>query len=286
MIDYRNEIAPKMLGLWPEFFANIGIDVGVMRGQNSKNGPCPLCSVDPEDDRAHWREQDGRIALYCRQCSDNSMHSPEYVYMQATGRSFAEFVQDAANFISFVPTEVFRVKAIQCKMLREPSYCSSLTSDECQSIIERNDGVDKIPVFKRVGEDLVTCNVAGFRDGEFIGFATGKYSSMGFCLIGEGGVEAVTHDVSLARWFADKFECRVVWCLNVFNLREILRVAKKPVRVISQMDFDALCEIEKGNADQIVEIFDINTGLTARVDAVEKILDDNSCPDIAGRSGD
>ena len=43
MIDYRNEIAPKMLGLWPEFFANIGIDVGVMRGQNSKNGPCPLC---------------------------------------------------------------------------------------------------------------------------------------------------------------------------------------------------------------------------------------------------
>ena len=81
MIDYRNEIAPKMLGLWPEFFANIGIDVGVMRGQNSKNGPCPLCSVDPTDDRAHWREQDGRIALYCRQCSDNSMHSPEYVYM-------------------------------------------------------------------------------------------------------------------------------------------------------------------------------------------------------------
>ena len=271
MIDYRNEVAPKMLGLWPEFFANIGIDVGVMRGQNSKNGPCPLCGGD---DRAHWRDVDGRIALYCRSCAAEQMKSPEDVYMEATGRSFAQFVDDASRFVSYVPNEVIAAKVVQRKTLREPSYCASLTSNECQSIIDRDDGIDKIPVFKRVGEDLVTCNVAGFRDGEFIGFATGKYSSMGFCLIGEGSVEAVTHDVSLARWFADKFECRVVWCLNVFNLREMLRVAKKPVRVISQMDFDALCEIEKGNADQIVEIFDMNTGLTAKVDAVEKILDD------------
>lgn len=273
MIDYRNEVEPKLRGMWQEFFESVGISVGAIKGVNSKNGPCPLCSVDPTDDRAHWREQDGRIALYCRQCSDNSMHSPEHVYMQATGRSFAEFVQDAANFISFVPTEVLRVKAIQSKILREPSYCSSLTSHECQSLIERDDGIDKIPVFKRVGEDLVTCNVAGFRNGEFIGFATGKYSSMGFCIIGEGSVQAVTHDVSLARWFADKFECRVVWCLNVFNLREILRAAKKPVRVISTMDFDSLCEIEKGNPDQVVEVIDINTGLTAKVDAVERLID-------------
>ena len=106
MIDYRNEVEPKLRGMWQEFFESVGISVGAIKGVNSKNGPCPLCSVDPTDDRAHWREQDGRIALYCRQCSDNSMHSPEYVYMQATGRSFAEFVQDAANFISFVPTEV------------------------------------------------------------------------------------------------------------------------------------------------------------------------------------
>lgn len=267
MIDYRNEIAPKMLGLWPEFFANIGIDVGVMRGQNSKNGPCPLCSVDPSDDRAHWREQDGRIALYCRQCSDNSMHSPEHVYMQATGRSFAEFVQDAANFISFVPTEVFRVKAIQRKMLREPSYCASLTEEDCLKVLDANP--DALPVFKRIDGKLVMCNVA-MPDGSF---ASGKYSSLGFSLIGKGSIEAVTHDVSLARWFADKFECRVVWCLNVFNLREMLRAAKKPVRVISTMDFDALCEIEKGNADQIVEIFDMNTGLTAKVDAVERLID-------------
>lgn len=269
MIDYRNEIAPNMLGLWPEFFANIGIDVGVMRGQNSKNGPCPLCGGY---DRAHWRDVDGRLSLYCRVCAAEQMKSPEAVYMEATGRSFAEFVQDAANFVSFVPNEVIAAKVVQRKTLREPSYCASLTEEECRKVLDSNQ--DALPVFKRVGKDLVTCNVAEFRNGEFIGFATGKYSSMGFCLIGEGSIRAVTHDVSLARWFADKFECRVVWCLNVFNLREMLRATNKPVRVISPMDFDSLCEIEKGNADQIVEIFDINTGLTANVDSVERLLDD------------
>ena len=265
MIDYRNEIAPKMLGLWPEFFANIGIDVGVMRGQNSKNGPCPLCGGD---DRAHWRDVDGRLALYCRHCSDGGMRSPEQVYMEATGRSFAQFVEDASNFVSFVPNEVIAAKVVQRKMLREPKYCASIPEEECRKVLEANP--DYLPVFKRVDGKLVMCNVA-MPDGTF---ATGKYSSLGFCIIGEGSVDVVTHDVSLARWFADKFECRVVWCLNVFNLREMLRVAKKPVRVISPMDFDALCEIEKGNPDQVVEVIDINTGLTAKVDAVECLIDD------------
>lgn len=270
MIDYRNEVEPKLRGMWQEFFESVGISVGAIKGVNSKNGPCPLCGGD---DRAHYRDVDGRLSLYCRSCAADSMKAPEQVYMEATGRSFAQFVEDASRFVSYVPNEVIAAKAVQRQVKKEPSYCSSLTSDECQSIIELDDGIDKMPVFRRAGKDLVTCNVAGFRNGEFIGFATGKYSSMGFCLIGEGSVDAVTHDVSLARWFADKFECRVVWCLNVFNLREMLRATNKPVRVISPMDFDSLCEIEKGNPDQVVEVIDINTGLTAKVDAVERLID-------------
>ncbi len=268
MIDYRNEISPKMLGLWPEFFANIGIDVGVMRGQNSKNGPCPLCSVDPEDDRAHWREQDGRIALYCRQCSDNSMHSPEYVYMQATGRSFAEFVQDAANFISFVPTEVFRVKAIQRKMLREPAYCASMPEEDCRKVLEANP--DALPVFKRIDGKLVMCNVA-MADGSF---PSGKYSSLGFCILGNGAETVVTPHLDFAKWYASKFDCRVIWALNACNMREMLRAAKAPVRVVMSWNFDDLCEMEKAGPDQVIELVDMATGLRGRVDSVEKILDD------------
>ena len=265
MIDYRNEVEPKLRGMWQEFFECVGISVGAIKGVNSKNGPCPLCGGD---DRAHYRDVDGRLSLFCRSCAADSMKAPETVYMEATGRSFAEFVQDAANFVSFVPNEVIAAKVVQRKTLREPSYCASMPEEDCRKVLDANP--DALPVFKRIDGKLEMCNVA-MPDGSF---ASGKYSSLGFCILGEGSVDVVTHDVSLARWFADKFECRVVWCLNVFNLREMLRVAKKPVRVISPMDFDALCEIEKGNPDQVVEVIDINTGLTAKVDAVECLIDD------------
>lgn len=273
MIDYRTEIAPKMLGLWPEFFAGVGLDVGVMRGQNSKNGPCPLCGGT---DRAHFREEDGRLALYCRACSDGGMWSPEDVYMQVTGRTFGQFVQDAANFVSFVPTEVFSAKVAERQALKEPRYCKSMSNAECEALLAiTDDGIEKLPVFKRISGKLVMCNVAGLRGGEFIGFATGKYSSLGFCIIGEGSSNVVTHDYKMAKWYADKFSCRVIWALNPFNLREMLRVATAPVKVVMAWDFNALSEVEKGNPDQEVEVIDMVTGLRAAVDSVEKILDNN-----------
>lgn len=265
MIDYRNEIAPKMLGLWPEFFANIGIDVGVMRGQNSKNGPCPLCGGD---DRAHWRDVDGRMSLYCRSCAADSMKAPEQVYMEATGRSFAEFVQDAASFVSFVPNEVIAAKVVQRKTLREPAYCASMPEEDCRKVLDANP--DAIPVFKRIDGKLVMCNVA-MPDGSF---ASGKYSSLGFCIIGEGSETVVTPHLDFAMWYASKFDCRVIWALNACNMREMLRAAKAPVRVVMSWDFDDLCEMEKASPDQVIELVDMATGLRGRVDSVEKILDD------------
>lgn len=274
MIDYRNEIAPKMLGLWPEFFANIGIDVGVMRGQNSKNGPCPLCGGD---DRAHWRDVDGRLSLYCRVCAADSMKSPEAVYMEATGRSFAQFVEDASRFVSYVPNEVIAAKVVQRKTLREPIYCASMTEEDCRKVLGANP--DALPVFKRIDGKLVMCNVA-MHDGSF---ASGKYSSMGFCIIGEGAETVVTPHLDFAKWYADKFSCRVIWALNACNMREMLRAAKAPVRVVMSWNFDDLCELEKAGPDQVIELVDMATGLRGRVDSVERLLDNNLCPDIAGR---
>lgn len=265
MIDYRNEIAPKMLGLWPEFFANIGIDVGVMRGQNSKNGPCPLCGGD---DRAHWRDVDGRLSLYCRSCAADSMKAPEQVYMEATGRSFAEFVQDAASFISFVPNEVIAAKVVQRKTLREPAYCASMTEEECRKVLYANP--DALQVFKRIDGKLVMCNVA-MPDGSF---ASGKYSSLGLCIIGEGAETVVTPHLDFARWYADKFGCRVIWALNPPNLRELIRTAKAPMRIVMEWNFDDVATLENGNPDQVIELVDMATGLRGRVDSVEKILDD------------
>lgn len=264
MIDYRNEIAPKMLGLWPEFFSNIGIDVGVIRGQNSKNGPCPLCGGD---DRAHWRDVDSRLSLYCRVCAADSMKSPETVYMEATGRSFAQFVQDAANFVSFVPSEVIAAKVVQRKTLREPAYCASMTEEECRKVLDAN--YDALPVFKRIDGKLVMCNVA-MPDGSF---ASGKYSSMGFCIIGEGAETVVTPHLEFAKWYADKFGCRVIWALNSPNLRELIRTAKAPMRIVMEWNFDDVATLENGDPCQIIELVDMATGLRGRVDSVEKLLD-------------
>ena len=277
MIDYRNEVEPKLRGMWQEFFESVGISVGAIKGVNSKNCPCPLCGGD---DRAHYRDVDGRLSLYCRSCAADSMKAPEQVYMEATGRSFAEFVQDAANFVSFVPNEVIAAKVVQRKTLREPAYCASMPEEDCRKVLDANP--DATPVLKRIDGKLVICNVA-MPDGSF---ASGKYSSMGFCLIGEGAETVVTPHLEFAKWYADKFECRVIWALNAPNLRELIRTAKAPMRIVMAWDFDDVATLENGNPDQIIELVDMATGLRGGVDSVERLLDNNLCPDIAGRSGD
>ena len=105
-------------------------------------------------------------------------------------------------------------------------------------------------------------------------FASGKYSSMGFCIIGEGAETVVTPHLEFAKWYADKFDCRVIWALNAPNLRELIRTAKAPMRIVMEWDFDDLCEMEKASPDQVIELVDMATGLRGRVDSVEKILDD------------
>lgn len=264
MIDYRNEVEPKLRGMWQEFFESVGISVGAIKGVNSKNGPCPLCGGD---DRAHYRDVDGRLSLYCRSCAADSMKAPEQVYMEATGRDFSQFVQDAANFVSFVPSEVIAAKVVQRKTLREPIYCASMLEEECRKVLDANPGA--LPVFKRIDGKLVMCNVA-MPDGSF---ASGKYSSMGFCIIGEGAETVVTPHLEFAKWYAGKFECRVIWALNPPNLRELIRTAKAPMRIVMDWNFDDVATLENGNPDQIIELVNVATGLRGRVDSVEKLLD-------------
>lgn len=269
MIDYRNEVEPKLRGMWQEFFESVGISVGAIKGVNSKNCPCPLCGGD---DRAHWRDVDGRLSLYCRSCAADSMKAPEQVYMEATGRDFSQFVQDAANFVSFVPNEVIAAKAVQRKTLREPAYCASMPEEECRKVLDANP--DAMPVFKRIDGKLVVCNVA-MPDGSF---ASGKYSSLGFCIIGEGEETVVTPHLHFARWLVDKLGYRVIWALNPPNLRELIRTAKSPMRIVMQWNFDDAVTLEGGNPDQVIELVDMNTGLHGKVYSVEKIIDSKNKP--------
>ena len=196
------------------------------------------------------------------------MKAPEQVYMEATGRSFAQFVEDASRFVSYVPNEVISAKVVQRKTLREPAYCASMPEEDCRKVLDASP--DALPVFKRIDGKLVICNVA-MPDGSF---ASGKYSSLGFCILGEGYETVVTPHLDFARWYASKFDCRVIWALNPPNLRELIRTAKAPMRIVMAWDFDDVATLENGNPDQVIELVDVDTGLRGRVDSVEKILDD------------
>jgi hypothetical protein len=153
-------------------------------------------------------------------------------------------------------------------MLREPAYCASMPEEDCRKALDANP--DALPVLKRIDGKLVVCNVA-MHDGSF---AAGKYSSMGFCIIGEGAETVVTPRIDFAKWYSSKFDCRVIWALNAPNLRELMRNAKALMRIVMEWNFDDLCELEKAGPDQVIELVDMATGLRGRVDSVEKILDD------------
>jgi hypothetical protein len=103
-VDYK-EIQPQLNGMWVEILMMYGIDVGEFRGLNTKNDFCPCCGGN---DRAHWREQQGRVALFCRSCCADSMKSPEDVIMECTNISYNDLTNNLADFINHVPVEKIR----------------------------------------------------------------------------------------------------------------------------------------------------------------------------------
>lgn len=114
MNDYQ-QIQPMLVGRWEEILEMYGISVGKWKGKNTVNQSCPCCGGE---DRAHWREQDGRIALYCRGCAADSMKSPESVIMELTGVTFGQLVNDLAQFANYQEPE--KIKKAQIAVAAKP----------------------------------------------------------------------------------------------------------------------------------------------------------------------
>jgi phage/plasmid primase-like uncharacterized protein len=102
MINYKTDIEPHLRGLWPDVFRQYGIEVGDFKGRNTKNGACPLCGGD---DRAHFRDDNGRVSLYCRHCAADSMKSAENVIMEYLAIDFKQFVDDMTKYLNLTPIE-------------------------------------------------------------------------------------------------------------------------------------------------------------------------------------
>ena len=139
MADYK-DVMPLLNGLWVDILSMYGIDTGSFKGLNTSNAPCPLCGGN---DRAHWREQNGRVALFCRTCTGDSMKSPEDVIMESTGMSFNELVGNLADFVNHVPVE--SIKKAKLKARTAPS---------------RNMPIDHAQDHDKVAEFLKLCEYA------------------------------------------------------------------------------------------------------------------------------
>ncbi|QDP59268.1 MAG: hypothetical protein Tp136SUR676911_7 [Prokaryotic dsDNA virus sp.] len=104
LLDYH-DIEPQMRGQWEGFIANeTGIDAGLEGRQRGKNGECPICGGN---DRAHFREHDGRVFLFCRGgCGNtdstwgsNTCSTPEYLCMTIGGYDFSTLVERCAEWL-------------------------------------------------------------------------------------------------------------------------------------------------------------------------------------------
>ena len=147
MPDYK-QIEPKLIGRWAEILAMYGIEVPKMRGKNSINHPCPCCGGD---DRAHWRDVDGRLSLYCRSCTGDTMKSPESVIQEVCSVSFAEFCNDMAELVGGFDEKQFKQASnkVAASPKRNLPTCSKQDHDKSVSFLESLECVERHIIFDR-----------------------------------------------------------------------------------------------------------------------------------------
>lgn len=100
-MDYK-ELEQIFIGQWDEVLKSFGVVVPQMKGKNSINHPCPLCGGD---DRAHWRLTEGRLSLYCRNCTGDTMKSVENVIMEYNNLTFAELCKELSALAGLTDDE-------------------------------------------------------------------------------------------------------------------------------------------------------------------------------------
>ena len=105
MNDYQ-DLERKLRGAWPQFIQSCtGYEIPGFKG---KGHQCPRCGGN---DRAHWRQKEGRIGLFCRAAcghadsayGSNTMTTPEQFIMDYCGWDFVELVRAAEQFLNVAP---------------------------------------------------------------------------------------------------------------------------------------------------------------------------------------
>jgi len=260
-IDYKS-FSHQLDGLWDAILSEFGIEVGDFKGLNTKNSACPLCGGS---DRAHWREQSGRLALYCRHCTDGSMKSAEDVIMEATGISYSDLVQSLSRFAQNVPMEVIHKAKVKHKATPKINMPIDhkqdhllverfiRTCEQCHSLklLSLNaPNPQKLPVKKNIdywpisNSEGVEVNLAKITDGG-VEFIAGGQSYGGLYTIkgGKRSIMVVDPVDGILCWYKTKATIYVAFTLE--NMRWCLRHRKdiNPVACVrDQKNYDEFDE--------------------------------------------
>ena len=267
-IDYKS-FSGQLNGLWDAILSDFGIEVGNFKGLNTKNSACPLCGGS---DRAHWREQGGRLSLYCRHCTDGSMKSAEDVIMEATGITYNDLVNSLSKFANNVPMEVihkakvkhqatpkrnmpidhkqdhllverFIQKCEQCHSMR----LLSLNAPNPQKLYVKND----IDYWGISNDEGVMINLAKIVDGEVFFIAGGQSYGAMYTIAGSNQSIIVVDPVDgILCWYKTQATIHIAFTLE--NMRWCLRNRKDINPVVCVRDDKNASEFNEDHSTRIL----------------------------------
>lgn len=246
-MDYQ-QIQPLLIGQWEEILTNYGIEIPKWQGKNTINHPCPLCGGD---DRAHWRDTDGRLSLYCRNCANETMKSAENVIMEAHNLRFPDLVKELADFVNHIPQENhYQAKQkVNAKPKRNMPVGHKQDHDKSKEILSKSDKTNNnkillsigaqypcdlphsngFPLFDIVNEQCALVNLAtltGNYETRFAagGLSYGAWHKIPACDVRSTGKVSYAVDIveAIQHWYRTGNEVRCVF--DVYNLAWMMKV--------------------------------------------------------------
>jgi hypothetical protein len=264
-----SEIQRDLDGMWPDILLTYGIDVGEFRGLNTKNSSCPCCGGS---DRAHWRESNGRVSLFCRGCCPDSMKSAEDVILELTNMNFNELVGNLANYINHVPLEKIQQAKVKAKAM--PSRNMPPDHKQDHELVERflakcewchsmnllgknapnpqqlptKANVDYWPMYNKVG---VAVNLVKYQNDQPSFIAGGISYGALYTIKGSNHLIITTNPIDgILCWY--KTKATVLIAFTNENLRYCLAMHSDLNPAVCGRDFDFISEFEDDYAIRLL----------------------------------
>ena len=303
----KNEVIPKMAGLWKSFYAK---ELGWNdRHLSKKHGPCPYCFGT---DRFRFTDEigseKGNGAAVCSKCGSDS--GIGWV-MKCTGSSFADSVNLLGDWLNLTPIEVIVKANKQASRTQLYKMGAQIDHERCLEIMERTERVESTPlstyegIYSEFGFDVgraksgelihavpcfmaysdgiseEMCNVMFINEEGDVSYAAKDYTRQSVSVIGSFKDDEYAYLVD--NWIdgvrvhlATGNRCVLV-CHSSYNMEMVAYALRNyKLRVAcTRHDFDLLAVADDRNLDVVMPNDDIffKSGIRKRIYKASELLD-------------